>query len=314
MAGVRVRMATEIRKQQIVQAALETIGEYGIQGATISRIARGAGITSAALYSHFENRRAILVAALDAVYEQITDSFESSWSEDPIELFRQICEHHAQKVLSQDRTSHAHLFLEFVASAPEEGLREVLRQKELETTSYLASIVKGFQEQGRLSQDVDGQMVAWLIACWAWTGDVANLMDATSVWHEKVSSHLMESILEVLSPGSRASALDLDVSGLLAQSAEEDAPARAVPAMDAVDYDGLPDGAVFTVEEAAAILKASTNTVYEMVDRKQIASLSVGNETRIPRRTLVAFLRGMSDAEFDDLLERRAAQAGQTAV
>jgi excisionase family DNA binding protein len=314
MAGVTVRMGTETRKQQIVRAALEAIGEYGIQGATISRIAKGAGITPAALYSHFENRRAILVAALDAVYEQITDSFESSWSEDPIELFRQICEHHAQKVLSQDKTSHAHLFLEFVASAPEEGLREVLREKELETSSYLASIVKGFQERGRLAQDVDAEMVAWLIACWAWTGDVANLMGSTSIWHEKVSSHLMESILEALSPGSRAGAQDQDLCGHSAQPAGENAPDRETPAVDAADYDGLPDGAVFTVEEAAGILKVSTNTVYEMVGRGQIMALPVGNETRIPRRSLLAFLRGMSDQEFDDFLERRAAQAGQAAV
>jgi excisionase family DNA binding protein len=291
MAGVTVRMSTKTRKQHIVQAALEAIGEYGIQGATISRIAKRTGITPAALYSHFENRRAILVAALDEVYEQITDSFRSSSSDDPIELFRQICESHMQKVLSQDKTSHAHLFLEFVASAPEEGLREVLRKKELETTSYLASIVKGFQEQGRLSQDIDAEMVAWLIAGWAWTGDVANLMDATSIWHKKVSTHLMNSILEVLSPGSQ--------------------PTAPVRALQDADYDGLPDGAVFTVEEAATILKVSTDTVCEMVGRKQIRSLSLRNETRIPRRTLVAFLRGMSDEEFDSLLEKRAAPALQ---
>jgi excisionase family DNA binding protein len=280
MPRVTVRMSTETRKQHIVQAALEAIGEFGIQGATISRIAKRTGITPAALYSHFENRRAILVAALDVVYEQITDSFRSSSSDDPIEQVRQICESHMRKVLSQDKTSHAHLFLEFVASAPEESLREVLRTKELETTSYLASIVKGFQEQGRLSPDIDAEMVAWLIAGWAWTGDVANLMDATSIWHRKVSSHLMDSILAVLSPGSRAP--------------------------HDTDYDGLPDGAVFTTEEAAAILKVSTDTVSGMVDRKQIRSLTLGNETRISRRTLVAFLRGMSDEEFDSLPARCA--------
>ncbi len=87
----------------------------------ISRIAKGAGITSAALYSHFENRQAILLAALDVVYEQVFDSFRSSTSNDPVQRLREICENHAEKVRNQDKTSHAHLFLEFVASAPEEG-------------------------------------------------------------------------------------------------------------------------------------------------------------------------------------------------
>ena len=311
MASVTVRMNTEARQQQIVHAALEAIGEYGIQGATISRIAKGAGITPAALYSHFENRRAILIAALDEVYGQIADSHKSSWSEDPIELFRQICESHAQKVLSQDKTSHAHLFLEFVASAPEEGLREVLREKELGTKNYLASLVERFQAQGRIAKEVDAEMVAWLVACWAWTGDVANMMDATSIWHEKVSSHLMESILDVLKTGSRGDVQGASSSGSLAQPAEEISPPKETPALDGTDYDQLPDGAVFTLEEAATILKISLDTISEMACLNQIRSLSLGSQTRIARRTLLAFLRGMSEEEFDALVERRAAQPGQ---
>jgi excisionase family DNA binding protein len=311
MADATVRMGSATRKQRIVQAALETIGEYGVQGATISRIARGAGITPAALYSHFENRRAILVAALDAVYEQITDSFKASSGDDPIAVFRQICELHEEKVLSQDKTSHAHLFLEFVASAPEEGLREVLREKELETTSYLASIVKRFQERGRLPREVDGEMVAWLVAGWAWTGDVANLMDATSIWHAKVSSHLMQSILAVLSPAASASAREPDPSGLLARPAAQSELGDAAHPPATADYDGLPEGAVFTVEEAASILKVSPDTVRELAGQKRIGSLVVGGEMRIPRRTLVALLRGMSDEEFESFLERRAAQVAQ---
>jgi excisionase family DNA binding protein len=311
VASVTVRMNTETRQQQIIHAALEAIGEYGIQGATISRIAKGAGITPAALYSHFENRRAILIAALDEVYGQIADSHKSSWSEDPIELFRQICESHAQKVLSQDKTSHAHLFLEFVASAPEEGLREVLRERELGTKNYLASLVEKFQAQGQIAADVDAEMVAWLVACWAWTGDVANMMDATSIWHEKVSSHLMESILDVLKPGARRGLETTDGSGSSAQPAEEICPPKEAPAADATDYDRLPDGAVFTLEEAAAIMKISVDTISEMVDLNQIRSLSLGSETRIARRTLLAFLRGVSEEEFDALAERRAVQTGQ---
>ena len=305
MAGVTVRMDTESRKQKIVQATLQAIGEYGIQGATISRIARGAGITPAALYSHFENRRAILVAALDGVYEQITDSFKASWSDDPIDLFRQICEHHTQKVLSQDKTSHAHLFLEFVASAPEEGLREALREKELENKQYLMSIVKDFQERGRLSPEVDAEMVAWLVACWAWTGDVANLMDATGIWHSKVSGRLMESILEVLSPTSRQGCAPPESD---ARSADQGAVVTPTREPESIAYDGLPDGAVFTVEETADILKVPAEIVEGMLERGQIASLSLGGETRIPRRTLIATLRGMSNEEFAAFLERRGTE------
>ena len=293
--GVAVRMNTEARKQEIVRAALETIAEHGVQGATVSRIAKGAGITSAALYSHFENRQAILLAALDVVYEQVFDSFRSSSSSDPVQRLREICENHADKVRQQDPTSHAHLFLEFVASAPEEGLRDALREKEFATASYLASIVEELERQGRLPADVDPELIAWLIAGWAWTGDVASSMGVNGIWYDRVSPRLIDFILGSLTGESAA------------PSASSRAPAatgRPVLQESAVDL--LPDGTVFTAEEVAGILKIPVAAVEQMVQDKQIKSLRLGGLTRIPRRALLACLRGMSADEFDDLLLNRA--------
>jgi excisionase family DNA binding protein len=289
------RMSTETRRQQIVQAALEAIGEYGIQGATITRIAQGAGITPAALYSHFENRRAILIAALEKVYEQIVESFGQASNDEPVVRVGRIFERHAEKVTSQDKTSHAHLFLEFVASAPEEGLREVLREKELETGSRLASLVRSYQERGRLSADIDADAIAWLIAAWAWSGDVANLMDVAPAWSEKVSPLLVQLILgRIARDGTET--LDApdptDPTASASERADQDAIASEP---NETEHDGLPEGAVFTMKETADILKVETETISDMVRQKHIPSLQLGDQTRIPRRALVALLRRSSD-------------------
>jgi excisionase family DNA binding protein len=288
-----VRMNTETRKQEIVRAALETIAEHGVQGATVSRIAKGAGITSAALYSHFENRQAILLAALDVVYEEVFDSFRSSSSSDPVQRLREIFAIHAEKVRNQDPTSHAHLFLEFVASAPEEGLRDAIREKEFATASYLASIVEELERQDRLPAGMDPELVAWLIAGWAWTGDVASSMGFNGIWYERVSPRLIEFIL-----------------GSLAEKGA--APRAAAPAsrgLKETAVDGLPDGAVFTPEEAAEILKLPLATIEQLVQEKQIRSLRFGGATRIPRRALFACLRGMTAGQFDDYIEKRSVEA-----
>ena len=283
-------MNTEARKQEIVRAALETIAEHGIEGATVSRIAKGAGITSAALYSHFENRQAILFAALDVVYDQVFDSFQASTSDDPVERIRQIFEKHADKVRDQDPTSHAHLFLEFVASAPEEGLRDAIREKEFATASYLASIVEEAQQRERLPQDIDPELVAWLIAGWAWTGDVASSMGFNGIWYERVSPRLIEFIL-----------------GSLAGGAGERVPVAQAPAhsLREATVDGLPEGAVFTLEETAAILKVAEGAVEQMIAEKQLKSVRIAGAVRIPRRALFACLRGMTAEEFDAFLETR---------
>jgi excisionase family DNA binding protein len=290
MTGRTVRMNSEARKQEIVRATLETVAEHGISGATISRIAKGAGITPAALYSHFENRRAILLAALDVVYEQVFDSLRSSSSQDPVQRFREICKNHADKVQDQDNTSHAHLFLEFVAAAPEEGLREALREKELATASYLASVVDELKRQGTLGQEVDPELIAWLVASWAWTGDVASSMGVNNIWYERVSPRLIEFILSNLDQEDTTRSAGAGPARVLREAA----------------IDGLPEGAVFTMEEAADILKLPTHAVAQMAASKQIRSLRIGDAVRIPRRALFACLRGMTSEEFDQYVENKA--------
>jgi len=55
------------------------------------------------------------------------------------------------------------------------------------------------QAQGSIASDVDPQLVAWLIAGWAWTGDVAHLMGVRPIWHPAVSAHLLDLILGSIS-------------------------------------------------------------------------------------------------------------------
>jgi AcrR family transcriptional regulator len=206
-------MTAEARKRQIVKVTLKTIGRYGVQGATIARIAKAAGITTAALYTHFENRRAILLAALDEVYEQIFETHRSSSTTDAIQRLREIAQFHSRLVRTQGVSGHAHLFLEFVAAAPERGLREAVLQKESTAASNLAQIVEEGKRQGTIAQDVDPEEVALLIGAWAWAGDVALLLGHRSIWSERASPRLLELILQSISAGTDESASDQATAG-----------------------------------------------------------------------------------------------------
>jgi AcrR family transcriptional regulator len=201
-------MTAEARKRQIVKVALKTIGRYGVQGATIARIAKAAGITTAALYTHFENRRAILLAALDEVYERIFETHRSSSTTNAVQRLREIAQFHSRLVTTQGVSGHAHLFLEFVAAAPERGLREAVLQKESTAASNLAQIVEEGKRQGTIVQDVDPEEVALLIGAWAWAGDVALLLGHRSIWSERVSPKLLDLILQSISAGTRESGSD----------------------------------------------------------------------------------------------------------
>ncbi|MGM9927607.1 MAG: TetR/AcrR family transcriptional regulator [Lachnospiraceae bacterium] len=57
-------------KQEILEASLELFSVQGFEATSVSRIAGAVGIRKASLYSHFENKQAILDALVKEVLEQ----------------------------------------------------------------------------------------------------------------------------------------------------------------------------------------------------------------------------------------------------
>lgn len=54
------RKKTEVRQQQIVEAAQRLIFKYGSEHLTVRRISREVGISQAAIYRHFKSKKSIL--------------------------------------------------------------------------------------------------------------------------------------------------------------------------------------------------------------------------------------------------------------
>ena len=57
-------------KQEILHAALELFSVQGFEATSTAQIAGAVGIRKASLYSHFENKQAILNALVQEVLEQ----------------------------------------------------------------------------------------------------------------------------------------------------------------------------------------------------------------------------------------------------
>ncbi|MBN1461748.1 MAG: TetR/AcrR family transcriptional regulator [Armatimonadetes bacterium] len=190
------RLKSSERKAQVVQVALDVIAERGIQGTTLERIATAAGVTRAALYTHFAGKREIMVAALDVLFEKIWALHHSASNPDALERIREIGVQHS-KLLGSQREGFVFPLFEFMAAPPEEGLREELRVRHLERMREVAEIVKEGQAQGTIAPEADPYQVAWLMASRAWTEDVATLIGATGPdeWTEARSNHLLDLIL-----------------------------------------------------------------------------------------------------------------------
>ncbi len=61
------KKSTRVRKEEIVQAALEVVGKSGVRSLTISAIAKSAGMSEANIYRHFNGKDDILLAMADFI-------------------------------------------------------------------------------------------------------------------------------------------------------------------------------------------------------------------------------------------------------
>ena len=190
------------RKEQIISVALDSIAENGVRGTSLSKIAAGIGLTTPALYAHFPNRRELLLAALDTLFEERTLPHRYPAENTALEHLRGIAQRHRLLMSPENDSSMLALF-EFIAAPPEEGLRETLGQKHLILVNELAGIVREGQAEGSIRDDADPLQTAWMIVSRAWTEDITHLMGLNEEWNEDRSHRMLDLILDSIAPQRR---------------------------------------------------------------------------------------------------------------
>lgn len=78
MRRKRVRLAPEVRRQQILDVALDAFGTLGFAGTSMDRIARGVGLSKAGLYAHFASKDEIFEALLTD--HMLAPPLDGSWA------------------------------------------------------------------------------------------------------------------------------------------------------------------------------------------------------------------------------------------
>ena len=72
------RLPADERRRAIVQAALRVFSAGSYAGATTAEIAREAGVTEPVLYRHFDSKRDLWAACLDAAWEEFRAAFDAA--------------------------------------------------------------------------------------------------------------------------------------------------------------------------------------------------------------------------------------------
>jgi AcrR family transcriptional regulator len=66
-----VRLPAPERREQLLQVALEVFAHQGFHGTSMNDVADAAGVTKPVLYQHFDSKRSLYLALLEAVGERL---------------------------------------------------------------------------------------------------------------------------------------------------------------------------------------------------------------------------------------------------
>ena len=158
-------------KQEILDAALELFSTQGYEATSISQLAEAVGIRKASLYSHFENKQAILDALIRTTmdeYEQHSIFAKADW-EDPTftkdkehmtpEMAAQMFLGQIRYILHDPKISRARKMLTIEQFQNAQMAQLQTKQNYTDVMRYFTGLVRFLIRQGRLV-DSDPEIMA----------------------------------------------------------------------------------------------------------------------------------------------------------
>ena len=161
-------------KQEILNAALDLFSVQGFEATSISQIANAVGIRKASLYSHFENKQAILDALIKEVLEQyaehsifaMVDWNDPAFTKDKLDMTPdaavQMIQGQLRYILHDPAISRARKMLTIEQFQNPELAKLQTRQNYEDVLRYFTGLVGFLIRQGVLTEDDPEIMAAQL--------------------------------------------------------------------------------------------------------------------------------------------------------
>jgi AcrR family transcriptional regulator len=155
-----VKMGTEVRRQQIAQAALHIIAANGIKRLNMAVLARHVGMVPSAIYRHYRNKDQVLDAVLDFSHHRLLGNVASvkAQTDEPLEQLRQLLGLHVRLILEHQALPRI-LFSEEVYGDHQER-KGKLRDTIQAYLSGVADIVRNGQFSRRIKPELNSDTVA----------------------------------------------------------------------------------------------------------------------------------------------------------
>ena len=200
----RINIA-EIRRRQIVDAAIRVMAEKGWNETSIDEITREAGVSRGLVSYHFKDKADLLSGVLARCQQASMDvgAIAAREARDPVERFRVVIR--ATIALTRDDPTIYEIFLHFMASGrahPELG--EQIRDAYRGFRGAWARSIRNGQDQGLFRNDIDADAAA-AREIGAITGmALQGLLEPGSFSFEEVAKQTEDMMMDYLLGGPKA--------------------------------------------------------------------------------------------------------------
>lgn len=155
------RKASEIRQAEIVEAAIRIIASEGPRNFTAKRVAVEVGITSGAIFRHFESMAGIVDRAVDRIDRILTEDFPEN-IDDPVERLRLFFLNRTRTIANHPHISRL-LLSDHLAQAAGSESGDRLGMAKRRTRAFVAECLGEAERTGYLSEGVDTNAAALLV-------------------------------------------------------------------------------------------------------------------------------------------------------
>jgi len=158
----RTRLRTEIRQDQLVEAALAVMAEQGRGSLSVAAVARRAGLAPSAIYRHFPGKQALLDAVVERMRERMLGAVAAARAAEPdaIAALRRV--HERLLHLVRQNRALPRVVLSGDYPVGDRARRERMLDLLTRFLDALAGIVADGQRRGRIRSDVNARSLAVL--------------------------------------------------------------------------------------------------------------------------------------------------------
>jgi AcrR family transcriptional regulator len=169
------KLNTEVRQEQIAQAAMNLMNTTGMKGLSIASIAKRVGLVPSAIYRHFESKDQVIDAVLDLIFDRLMNNISKACKAtiDPFERLKLILTRHVSLILENHAIPRI-IFSEEVYGGNMDR-KAKLNRKIGRYLAEIGKIIQQGQHENRIRKDMDSDTISVMF--------LGIIQPAAILWH-----------------------------------------------------------------------------------------------------------------------------------